>query len=163
MAPATLFTTLHFLCQLRMGAISQSVTLHQARKACQRQAFQLIVPICKLRRKKFYEYGPRDCIGSPSFSFHLLMVVISQSVTFQYAGMACKGQALRLIWLVHKLRRTKCEYGSSNFIHNTPFSLLVTNGCNKLITLGQKGLPATNTLAYQPIVKFCKGNSRFFV
>jgi hypothetical protein len=34
MAPGHLFKTLHFLCNLRMGPKSWSVTLHQARKAC---------------------------------------------------------------------------------------------------------------------------------
>jgi len=40
-------------------------------------------------------------------------------------------------------------------IHNTPFSLQLTNGSNKIefyITLGWKGLPETNKLI-QPIHK----------
>jgi hypothetical protein len=41
--------------------------------------------------------------------------------------------------------------GSGHCFHNAAFSLQLTNGSNKLecyITLGQKGLPVTNTLAY---------------
>ncbi len=41
----------------------------------------LLCPFVSLEEKKFYEYGPRDCIGRPSFSFHLLMGAISSSVT----------------------------------------------------------------------------------
>jgi len=37
MAPETVFTTLHFLHNSRMGSLSYSVTLHKAGKPCQGQ------------------------------------------------------------------------------------------------------------------------------
>ncbi len=41
----------HFLCSLQMRAISWSVTLHQAGKACQEETLNLIGPICNLWKK----------------------------------------------------------------------------------------------------------------
>jgi hypothetical protein len=45
-----------------------------------------------------------------------------------------------------------CEYIPWGSIHNTLFSLFITNQANKVeyyIMLGWKGLPVTNTLAYR--------------
>jgi len=41
-SPGTVFTTLHFLHNLSMGPLSQSVTLQWAKKACQEQTLYLI-------------------------------------------------------------------------------------------------------------------------
>ncbi len=46
--PGTVFKTIHFLRNLRLSAMSQIVTLHQAGKACRLQTLQLIGPIQKL-------------------------------------------------------------------------------------------------------------------
>ncbi len=48
-APGAIFTTLHFLFNLRIGQVSQSVTSHMTGKACQGQTLSLNVR--KLRRK----------------------------------------------------------------------------------------------------------------
>ena len=63
----TVFTTLHFLCNLRIGPISQSATLQQAANFCQGQTLQLIGAFRKLRKKiKCCEYAPR-CLFQRSF------------------------------------------------------------------------------------------------
>ncbi len=49
--PGFVFTTLHFLRNLQMGPISQSITLQQVGKTFQGQICQLIGRICKLRKK----------------------------------------------------------------------------------------------------------------
>ncbi len=46
-APSTVCTTLHFLHNLQMGPIRQSVTLDQFGKSCKFQTLQLIGSICK--------------------------------------------------------------------------------------------------------------------
>ncbi len=46
--PGTIFTTLRLFRNLRLSAMSQIVTLHQAGKACRLQTLQLIGPIQKL-------------------------------------------------------------------------------------------------------------------
>jgi hypothetical protein len=51
MKPETLFTMLHFLCNLWMGQISYSATFHWTAIAFQGQTQQLVEPICKLQRK----------------------------------------------------------------------------------------------------------------
>jgi hypothetical protein len=48
MAPGAVFTTLHFLRNLRMGTISESGLQHYSGKAWQRRTLQLIWGIRKL-------------------------------------------------------------------------------------------------------------------
>ncbi len=52
--PGAVFTTLYFLRNLQISPISQCVTLHNARKACQGQTLKLIEPIHKLNKMKCY-------------------------------------------------------------------------------------------------------------
>jgi hypothetical protein len=47
-----IFTTLHFLHNLQMDPISKNVTLHQAGKACQGQAFKPFGPFVSYYGKK---------------------------------------------------------------------------------------------------------------
>jgi hypothetical protein len=51
-APGTVLKTLHFICNLQTGPISQSVTFHIAKKAFEWQTLLLIGPISKLGRKR---------------------------------------------------------------------------------------------------------------
>ncbi len=51
MTLGTVFTTFHLLRNLRMGPARKSVTIHEARKDCQKQKLKLIGPFCKLQRK----------------------------------------------------------------------------------------------------------------
>ncbi len=51
LASQTVFTTIHFLCNLQMGLISWSVIKHKVEKACRGQTLQLIGLTHKLRRK----------------------------------------------------------------------------------------------------------------
>ncbi len=51
-----IFATPHFHCNFIKALPSQSVALHQARKAFQGQTLQFIGSICKLQRKKYLQH-----------------------------------------------------------------------------------------------------------
>jgi hypothetical protein len=50
--PGAVFMTLHFLCNIQMCKLSETVALHSAGKTYQGHTFSFIGPIHKLRRKE---------------------------------------------------------------------------------------------------------------
>jgi spore coat protein U-like protein len=99
------------------------------------------------------KYGSWNCIHNTSFSSKLKNGPNKQEylITLGRKGLPVTNT---LVYCAHLLAMKKmkgCKYGTWNCIHNTSFSLKLTNGPNKrehLITPGRKGLPVTNTLVY---------------
>ncbi len=108
LSSGTVFITLHFLCNLRMNPISQSVTVCWAGKVLQEQTPQLIRPIHHAQRKnRGISFAPRTAITKLHFLHNLQTGPVRNGVTLHQAGNAFKRQTLQLIWPLHQSQRKK--------------------------------------------------------
>ncbi len=69
MHPRTLFTTFYFICNLQVGLVGQSITIHWAAKTCQRETLQLMGLIHQLQRKFSVVYTECDYVTSQKPGF----------------------------------------------------------------------------------------------
>ncbi len=133
MVHAIIFTTLHFLRDLHMGPIRQSVCPLQVSQAQYNETLQFIRPICKLQRKL------RVVNQSLCFILNLQMGPISQSVCPLQVSLAQYNETLQLIRPICKLQR-KPHAVPGVLLTTTSFTSYLTNGTNKLECLSLASL-----------------------
>ncbi len=100
LVPGAVFAISHFLCNLQMRPINQSITQCKARKACRGLTFLLIGLSINLWWKwNVVNTVPGTIFPTPHFLWNLWMHPLSQSVTKYKAGKACRGLTFWLIGL----------------------------------------------------------------
>jgi hypothetical protein len=101
----------------------------------------------------FSEYGLWDCIHNTSFSLQLMKELYKIICYTKLGSKGLKVTEARAYWAdAYVMDKMKFfEYSFWNCIHNTSFSLQLTERTYKIICytkLGSKGLKVTDTRAY---------------
>ncbi len=139
MTPEVAFTTLHFLHNLQMGPVSQSVCSWQAFPAKCKTTFQLNGPICNLQRKLCVDnMTPEVVFTTLHFLHNLQMGLVSQSVcsweafpnkcetTFQLNGPICNLQRKLCV----DNMTPEVVFTTLHFLHNLQMGPVSQSVCN---------------------------------